>query len=762
MSVRQPKSGSRIGGKSRDNLNEMRTIPETNFSLADLFHSPLPAPNFQALFESAPGWYLVLTPDFKIVAASDAYLRGTVTKREEVLGRVIFDIFPDNPEDTTFSRSRNLRDSLERVLRNRIADAMAVQKYEIRRPVEEGEGFEERYWSAVNSPVFGADQKAAYIIHRIEDVTDFIHLRLREIEQEKLALKLLTRGEQMEAEIVRRGQEIQESNRRLREVNEALQKEIAWRQKAEDKLRKAHDKLALRYQASNADLARANEKVQGLAAIVESSEDAIIGWLLDGTVLSWNRGAERLYGYPAAEMIGKSGFVLVPDDLQDEFRLIWEKIRQGESVASFETKGLRKDGKKIQLSLSISAIRNAAGRIVGASTIAREIGERKRLEQQLHQAQKMEAVGQLAGGVAHDFNNLLTIISGYSDILLGGQLDDHTKSLLMEIRRAGEQAASLTRQLLAFSRKQVLEPKVLDLNSIVGNTEKMLRRLIGEDISLTSVLAPGLGKVKADAGQLEQVVMNLVVNARDAMPRGGKITIETANVDLDTGARPEVIAGSYAMLAVSDNGSGMDEETRARIFEPFFTTKGPGQGTGLGLATVYGIVKQSGGYIYVYSEPGRGATFKVYLPLIEDRVPSANASSAPKPTALGTETILLVEDEAAVREFSRYALQSFGYTVLEASNGKEAIRICEQHQGTIHLMVSDVVMPQMGGRQVAEFVIALRPGLKVLFLSGYTDDAVVRHGVLEAETAFLQKPFMPAALATKVREVLDKTQEIRP
>jgi PAS domain S-box-containing protein len=591
---------------------------------------------------------------------------------------------------------------------------------------------------------------------RIRPETDFFTLDVTE------QINLKERSDRLAAEMALLGDKVREADRQLNEANEALQREIADRRQAEEKLRKAHDQLALRYYARNADLARTNEKVLRLAAIVESSEDAIVGWLLDGTVLSWNRGAERIYGYPAAEIVGKSGFILVPDDQRDEFRAVWEKIKQGESAPSYETNRRRKDGKIIQESLSISPIKNAAGKIVGASTISREIGERKRLEQQLNQAQKMEAVGLLAGGVAHDFNNLLTVISGYCDILLlNTSPEDPAQSLLAEVLKAGEQAASLTRQLLAFSRKQVLEPKILDLNAIVKSTEKMLRRLIGEDVGLSSVLAPNLGPVKADAGQIEQVIMNLVVNARDAMPQGGKITIETANVQWDENqcqTRPEMKAGRYAMLAVSDNGCGMDEQTLARIFEPFFTTKGPGKGTGLGLATVYGIVKQSGGFIYVYSEPGLGAAFKVYLPLIEaeDSAPVPSWQPGPNETGHGRETILLVEDEAAVRELSRLALQTFGYTVLAAANGAEAIRMCEQHHGEIPLLVSDVVMPQMGGPQVAERLAALKPGLKVLYLSGYTDDTVVRHGVLQAETAFLQKPFMPAALAKKVREVLDK------
>jgi two-component system cell cycle sensor histidine kinase/response regulator CckA len=381
-------------------------------------------------------------------------------------------------------------------------------------------------------------------------------------------------------------------------------------------------------------------------------------------------------------------------------------------------------------------------------------------EKRLYQAQKMEAIGHLAGGVAHDFNNLLTIISGYSDILLSRlPATDPASGLLQEIHKAGERAAGLTRQLLAFSRKQIIQPKVLDLNALANDVGKMLRRMIGEDVSLTTVLAPRLGRVKADPGQIEQVLMNLAVNARDAMPQGGKLTIETANVELDdnfTQGRPEVQPGWYVLLAVSDTGCGMTEEVKAKVFEPFFTTKEAGKGTGLGLATVYGIVKQSGGYIYVYSEPGLGTTFKIYLPLVEDGVPAGTSNSDRKTLPQGSETILLVEDEDAVRSLTRYTLQMQGYAVLEARDGEEALRVADQHQGQIHLLMTDVVMPRMGGRRVAERLAQTHPGVKALFLSGYTDDAVVRHGILEGEVAFLQKPFTPSALAQKVRDVLDQ------
>lgn len=390
--------------------------------------------------------------------------------------------------------------------------------------------------------------------------------------------------------------------------------------------------------------------------------------------------------------------------------------------------------------------------------LVQETAERRRLEQQFLQAQKMEVIGQLAGGVAHDFNNLLTVILGYGELLLRGNVPASSRGLIEEIMKAGNRAAGLTHQLLAFSRQLVLAPKVLDLNLIVRDTEKMLGRLIGENIKLTSTLHPTLSRVKVDPGQIGQVIMNLAVNARDAMPGGGTLTIETSNVDVDQTfeqLRPEFNPGRYVLLAVSDTGCGMDEATRAHIFEPFFTTKAPGHGTGLGLATVYGIVKQSGGYVYVDSEPGVGTTFKIYLPAVEEGL-SLDQPACASAKPMGTETLLLVEDEDAVRTFVRNALQMYGYTVLEARSGEEALRIYRQHEGRIHLLVTDVVMPEMTGRQLAEGLAKSKPRLKVLYLSGYTPDTVVRHGVLENETAFLQKPFTPLALAQKVREALDK------
>jgi signal transduction histidine kinase/ActR/RegA family two-component response regulator len=380
---------------------------------------------------------------------------------------------------------------------------------------------------------------------------------------------------------------------------------------------------------------------------------------------------------------------------------------------------------------------------------------------QLEQAQKMDAVGRLAGGVAHDFNNLLTVILGRTDILLHPlKPEDPMRRGIELIQRTAGRAADLTRQLLAFSRKQVLEPVVLDLSAVTTDMKDMLGRLIGEDIALLTTPTPGLGRVKADRGQIEQVIMNLAVNARDAMPQGGRLIVETADIDLDdeyvrrhVGARP----GPHVMLAVSDTGTGIPHEIQPQIFEPFFTTKEQGKGTGLGLATVYGIVKQSGGYIEVDSEPGQGTTFRVYLPRLDAEPAPVDRSARPAAAAGGTETILLVEDEEGVRELARDILRASGYTVLEARNGPEALLLCERHQGPLDMLLTDVVMPRMSGRELAERLAPLRPDLSVLYMSGYTDDAVIRHGVLGAGTSFLQKPFTPAALVLHVRETLDLT-----
>jgi len=471
--------------------------------------------------------------------------------------------------------------------------------------------------------------------------------------------------------------------------------------------------------------------------------------------------AERILGYPVQKWLIEKDFWMNhihPEDRERIVEFSRKAVAEGKDY-NLQYRGLASNGRVVWLQDIVRLVRDASGVVRQLRGVMVDITERKQLEEQFQQAQKMEAVGRLAGGVAHDFNNLLTVITGYAQ-LLSGRLGavEPLSQYVDEIQKAGGRAAALTRRLLAFSRKQAIAPQVLDLNAAVANMEKILRRLIGEDIELETVQRPDLGMVKADPAQIEQVIMNLAVNSRDAMPQGGKLIIETANVELDgayAGSHVAVSPGPYVMLAVSDTGVGMDAETRARIFEPFFTTKERGRGTGLGLATVYGIVKQSAGNIWVYSERGRGTTFKIYLPRAEEVVVAAHVFAAQATPPRGSETILLVEDEDGVRSLVRRVLQESGYTVLEASRPNEALTTCQQYEGLIHLLFTDVVMPQMSGRELAEKLSPLRPEMKTLYMSGYTDVAILHHGVLDPGMPFLQKPFTTEAIAHKVRQVLD-------
>jgi two-component system cell cycle sensor histidine kinase/response regulator CckA len=618
-----------------------------------------------------------------------------------------------------------------------------------------------------------------------------------------------------------------------------------------------------------------------LAAIVNGADEAIFTKTLDGTITSWNPAAERLYGYRPDEIIGRSVGLLAPPDRQDEIAGFLAAVARGESITGFETERLARDGRLVQVSLRILPLRDDAGRVVGASTIARDVTaardaeverawradildsldegvlvtdlnrvfiyanqalariygipieqlmgttipeikdvsidedeasgiasrvdagevwrgdieitnvagekltleltantvdlgrrgrgriaivrdvtERRSLEAQIRQAQKMEAVGQLAGGVAHDFNNLLTAIRGFAEFARGRLMDDPVGLADMdEVLANSDRAALLVRQLLAFSRRQDLQPRVIEPFTIIEGIAPMMRRLIGEHIELATHVKRGVGLIRVDPNQLEQVVINLAINARDAMPRGGKLTIELDNVVLDEAyaqGHAEVVPGRYVLLAISDTGTGMDAETRRRIFEPFFTTKPAGEGTGMGLATAYGIVKQSGGSIFVYSEPGAGTTFRIYFPLVAAADATAPADLKPVgPDAVGTETILLVEDEPAVRNFGQRALAERGYLVLVAGSGAEAIATADAYHDRIDLLITDVVMPRMQGRELAARLTASRPGLRVLFVSGFTENSVTDHGVPAVGIQFLAKPFSSTRLNAAVRAVLD-------
>ena len=505
---------------------------------------------------------------------------------------------------------------------------------------------------------------------------------------------------------------------------------------------------------------KSEEHLQRLATAVEQAGESILITDPEGRIQYVNPAFERTTGYLQSEVIGKNPRILKSGRHDEKhYAEMWRCLTRGD-VWTGQFSNKRKDGSRLEEEATISPVRDAAGKIVNFVAVKRDITKEVGLENRLMQAQKMEAIGTLAGGIAHDFNNLLTAIVGFSQLALGKLPEgDALRADIVEIEKAGQRAATLTSQLLAFSRKQVFKPKTIDLNALVTDLQKMLRRLIGEDIELAALLDLELGSVRADPGQLQQVIMNLVVNARDAMPFGGKISIETANCELDSAYAARhvpLIPGSYVMISISDTGSGMDEETRSHIFEPFFTTKELGRGTGLGLSTVYGIVKQSGGYIWVHSEPDKGTTFEVYLPRVSEPVEEIQQAHVLPAFPEGTETLLLVEDEPSVRELAARVLKDRGYRVLEATNGHEALQVvAERPPNEVQLLVTDVVMPRMAGPDLAARLTTSRDDLRVLFISGYTDKAIVRDGVLVEGTPFLQKPFTPDALARKVREVLD-------
>jgi two-component system cell cycle sensor histidine kinase/response regulator CckA len=516
------------------------------------------------------------------------------------------------------------------------------------------------------------------------------------------------------------------------------------------------------------DRKQAEEEVrrsqQKLSIHFEHTPLAVVEWDMEFRVAAWNPSAERIFGYSREEAIGQHASFIVPSQFREHVAKVWQElVRQRAGVRSTND-NITKEGRTISCEWYNTPLVDESGQMLGAASLAQDVTERVALEERLRQSQKMEAVGRLAGGVAHDFNNLLTVILGYSQILAdgvpsGSRLSESTA----QIKSAADRAAGITRQLLAFSRKAVLSPRVINLNDIMLNLDSLLRRLIGEDIEVMTVPSNDLGSVKADPGQIEQVIMNLALNARDAMPRGGKLTLETANVLLEESyARRHQPAepGRYVMLAVSDTGHGMSPETQGRIFEPFYTTKEVGKGTGLGLSMVYGIVKQSGGYIWVYSEPDQGTTFKIYLPRVDEPADAAGADNRPKSVQRGTETILLVEDDPQLRQLSSSVLTHCGYKVLVAGGPEEGFELFKANQRDIRLLVTDVVMPRMNGRQLAEQIALISPNIRVLYISGYTSNAIVHYGVLDPGLWFLPKPFSLSALVAKVREVLDSETNV--
>lgn len=531
-------------------------------------------------------------------------------------------------------------------------------------------------------------------------------------------------------------------------------RDISDRKRIAEELRRANDEIQRR------TAEQLGEYRSRLALIIDSSEDAILSKSLDGTITSWNKGAERIYGYTPEEAIGKNISMLAPDDRAQEISEILEKIGQGEAIDPHESVRTTKDGRRLDVSISVSPLPGASGEIIGASVIARDITAQKRAETQLRQAQKMEAIGRLAGGVAHDFNNILGIINACTEFLRDRMDPNAEPSIYVEnIRKAIDRGTSLTRQMLAFSRTAAVQPRLLDLNERLREISKLLRPLLGDDIEVLIVPKSSSSVIEADPGLLDQVVVNLAVNARDAMPRGGKFILETDAVNFDEDFAEQhqaMAAGKYVVLAVSDTGTGMDRATVARIFEPFFTTKEAGKGTGLGLATVYGIVNQSGGHIFVYTEPGQGTTFKIYLPSAENKIGIASKtevdSTPPKHAGV---TILLVEDDEIMRGLTRQLLEEHGYAVVEADDGRSAAAWMESHPvSRIDLLLTDVVMRHVSGPELAERLNKGNPSLKVVYMSGYTGELMANREVLKAGVTLLEKPFSRAALLNTIHQAL--------
>ncbi len=504
------------------------------------------------------------------------------------------------------------------------------------------------------------------------------------------------------------------------------------------------------------NLRKAQQEIIRLARIVESADDPVISLSLEGDILTWNRGAERLYGYKALEIIGKSFSTLFPSDHAQEAASVLDIVKRGRTLDHFETSLLTRSGESKPVAVTVSPMRDASGNLIGSSTMARDLTAQKHaqeMERQFRQAQKLESLGRLAGGIAHDFNNILTVIGSYAQLAEcelppNHPVCDHTQQIL----KATDRAAGLTRQMLAFSRKQLLAPKIIDLNNVIRETVDMVRRLIGEPIRVSFRAADHLWPINADPDQMTQVLLNLCVNARDAMPDGGRLSIETKNIEITSGSkRTNLGPGHYVLLSVADTGTGMSRELQEKIFEPFFTTKDVGKGTGLGLATVYGIVKQSGGDIIVTSEPGNGSCFEVFFPRVDESLAKAIESSTP--AERGNETLLVAEDETALRTCMCHFLQQRGYKVLNAASGEDAEHLAGSFAGKIDLLITDVVMPKMTGRQLSEKLSVVRPGLKTLLMSGYTDEAIEPE-MLTDHIRFVQKPFSLNELAHVVRDML--------
>jgi PAS domain S-box-containing protein len=678
-----------------------------------------PRPEYEAVFDAVPGNYLLLRPDFTIVGVTEAYLAATMTVRDQILGRGLFDVFPDNPDDPAADGTRNLRASLLRVLASRRPDRMPVQKYDIPRPEAQGGGFEERYWSPFNSPVAGPDGTVKYIVHCVEDVTEFIRLQ-REMQHEQAVLQeeLRARASKMEAETflrieaVEASKRVRESERRYRFLADAVP-QLIW----------------------TAD-------TSGLLDYCNERWVAFTGLSLD-----------RLRGNGWQE-------ALHPDDRRATVAAWSEAVSAGTGRYQVEHRMRHHDGTWRWMLAVAVPYRDANGVVhtwLGTTT---DIHDRVTAEEQVRETQRLQAVGKLAGGVAHEVNNMMSVVMGFGELVLDQlEPDQPERDDIAAMVRAAERATAVTGQLLAFSRQQVLKPVVVDVNLVVSELTPTLQRVLGSDRRLEVISRAPRPRVVIDRTQIEQVLINLVANARDATKTNGLVMVETSTVQLDGKiSQPESEPGPFVRLAIRDDGMGMSPEVLARAFEPFFTTKLPGRGTGLGLSMVHGVIRQSGGQVHIDSPPGGGTTVAVYLPLVEHELtPPEPARSAPRGAG---ETILVVEDEPVVRSLALRVLESQGYIVYQAPNGAAALEFLVTHPGEVDLVLTDIVMPRLNGRELAERLAETAPDLPVLFMSGYSDDEILHRGVLPGGATLIPKPITPEALSVAVRDRLARSRSL--
>ena len=670
---------------------------------------------YRAVFNSTPGSFLLLDPTLTIVGVTDAYCAATMTVREEILGRHIFDVFPDNPSDPAATGVHNLRASLDRVLRHRKPDRMPVQRYDIRRPASEGGGFEERYWSPLNSPVLGSDGSLRQIIHGVEDVTELAQLKRRMQEDENLFRAELRQSEsQIEAEMSLRAEAV-EANKRLGE---------------------------------------SERRYRFLADAVPQ-----LIWTADatGAATYFNGRWFEFTGMPLAQLKGGGWWsVIHPEDVEPTVRA-WEQALRDGARYEVEHRLRRHDGLYRRMFTVAQPYRDPNGAVLHWFGSTTDIHDRAIAEEQLRQAQRLQAVGKLAGGMAHEVNNMMTVVIGSATFALG-ELEPGSAVYrdVQDVIGAANRATEVTRQLLAYGRQQVLRPTVLDVNEVIEQLAGTLERLLGTDRQLVVRPSPEQVRVRADRTQIDQVLINLAANARDATAAGGVISIEVDAVEFDgAGSKlqgAEGAAGDFVRIAVRDDGIGMSADVLARVFEPFFTTKPVGAGTGLGLSMVYGIVHQSGGFARIDSTPDLGALVAVYLPLVREALTTEEAAiEAPRGEG---ESILVVEDDLKVRTLAARALLSYGYTVYEAPNGAAALMFLATQLGQIDLVLTDIVMPGMTGQDLAWSIRGQYPDLPILCMSGYTGDEMTARGIMVHGIPFIQKPFTLAALARAVREVL--------